>query len=114
MANLSYVEQGLSKGHYVSRPMEKALIKAKVDEILDNHDFGQALQIVKEGLQEHKWLRQAYISFYRGKATVSLFEVSKLDWVNIEIFRLVCNLRNIRGWSDYKLFELEVFAKQIV
>ncbi|WP_339435735.1 hypothetical protein [Pseudomonas sp. EL_65y_Pfl1_R32] len=103
-----------SERQYVS-PIEdqKLLAKNRVDEILFNDDFVEAIKVVKKGMENNQWLRAAYISFYRGKTTVSLSEVSRLDWVNTEIFRLVCNLRNIKGWKDQSLFELESFAEKI-
>ncbi|MDY7567483.1 hypothetical protein QN400_21255 [Pseudomonas sp. RTC3] len=92
---------------------ERLSIRRVVEEILDANDFTRALKIVKQGVRDNAWLREAYISYYRGRLKVSLFNVTGLDWINIEVFGLICSLRKIQGWSDQDLFELESFAKSL-
>lgn len=106
--------RAIKPGQYTSlRDAEKIIAKSCVDDILERGDFGQAVDVVKQGIYDHEWLCDAYISYYRGQSLVSLYEVASLDWINIEIFRLICGLRRIKGWSDQTLYELELFAKQV-
>jgi len=77
-----------------------------------HNEFESSLSLVRAAIATRKWLAQAYISWYRGVTKISLYEFIKLDDLNCEAFRLMCNLRNVEGWNDQQLFELEKFAKQ--
>lgn len=76
-----------------------------------NDDFEFAVSVVEKAIRGNKWLRLAYLSYYRRGTTLSLYEVGFLDWNNIEYFRLICNLRKMSGWTDQRLYELELVAQ---
>lgn len=87
-------------------------MKDDVDEIIANSDFHEAVKIVKEGIKCNAWLRSAFLSWYRKENVVSLYGSNSLDDINIEVLRLILNLRRFDEWRDLDLYELELFAKK--
>ncbi|EPM0508525.1 TPA: hypothetical protein QDZ12_006041 [Pseudomonas putida] len=88
-------------------------MKRKVDTIIANDDFHEAVKTVKEAIELHPWLRKAYMSFYRSDIQISLCGAASLDDSNFEILRLILKLRGFEGWRDSDLYDLEQFAKQL-
>lgn len=82
-----------------------------VEGAIEDDNFEFAVAIVEKAIRANKWLRLAYLSYYRRGTRMSLYEVGCLDWNNIEYFRLICNLRKLSGWTDQRLYELELLAQ---
>jgi len=85
----------------------------RVEDVIISDDFESAVTVIEEAIKNNKWLRLAYLSYYRQGAKVSLYDVCSLDCNNIEYFRLICHLRKMSGWSDQRLYELELVAKSM-
>ncbi|HGP4250363.1 TPA: hypothetical protein ACLMX1_000272 [Pseudomonas aeruginosa] len=85
-------------------------MKQKVDTIIANDDFHEALKVVKAAIELHSWLRSAYISFYRKDNLISLYGATSLDENNFEILRLILHLRKFEEWRDSDLYKLERFV----
>lgn len=93
--------------------VEVATRRQLVEIAILSDDFELAVSVVEEAIINNKWLRLAFLSYYRRGTKLSLYDVGLLDWDNIEYFRLICNLRKMSGWTDDRLYELELLAKSV-
>lgn len=79
------------------------------------HSFTNTLAAIRKffdvNCDSSKWFATAYVSWYRGgKRKVNLQDVIYLDPDRFELFTRMLQLRNMPGWDDFDLYELEQYA----
>jgi hypothetical protein len=85
-------------------------VKTDQSDILDSSqiDFELLIQRIKQGGHSGLFLADAYLSTYRGSPFPhALKEIMKLDIPGFRLFMCILHMRQVPGWDDDALYEIE-------
>ena len=84
---------------------------AEVNKINFSQTLGEIREFLGVNCDSSRWFAEAYLSWYRTRGRqVNLQGVIYLDTERFSLFVKMLKLRDVPGWSDSELHELERYA----